>query len=247
MALHAYFHDGPFAQQMRLPLENAIPIGEIEASQAPAWCALNGLLIPYGGWLSVGLQPGETALVSGATGNLGSAAVTVALAMGASCVIAPGRNRAMLDTLKARFGGRVRTLELSGDTDADTRRMQAVAPAPIDCMMDILPPAVSTRTVEAAIKSVRREGRISLMGGVGMLGGDDLRLPYPWIMRNNMTIRGQWMYPADATYRMVGLVKAGLVSLDHYRISTFKLDDINQAVANAAEDSPFEMTVVEPQ
>ena len=41
------------------------------------------------------LQPGESVLVSGATGNFGSAAVAVALAMGAPWVLAPGRNDAM--------------------------------------------------------------------------------------------------------------------------------------------------------
>ncbi|MER8162897.1 hypothetical protein ABTY51_49300, partial [Streptomyces sp. NPDC094472] len=49
---------------------------------------------PYGGLLAGGLAAGETLLVSGATGNLGSSAVAVALAMGAGRVVAPGRNQA---------------------------------------------------------------------------------------------------------------------------------------------------------
>ena len=47
------------------------------------------------------LQPGETVLVSGATGNFGSAAVSVALAMGAACVVAPGRNDRIWPTSSA--------------------------------------------------------------------------------------------------------------------------------------------------
>ena len=35
-------------------------------------------LVPYGGWVAAKLQPGESVLVSGATGNFGSAAVVVA-------------------------------------------------------------------------------------------------------------------------------------------------------------------------
>ena len=46
-------------------------------------------------------EPGETVLVSGATGNFGSAAVAVALAMGAACVVAPGRNETVLQELNA--------------------------------------------------------------------------------------------------------------------------------------------------
>ena len=56
---------------MRLPTENAIPIGAIDARDAARWCALGTLLVPYGGFLAAGLHAGETALVSGATGSFG--------------------------------------------------------------------------------------------------------------------------------------------------------------------------------
>jgi alcohol dehydrogenase len=85
------------------------------------------------------------------------------------------------------------------------------------------------------------------MGGVGMLGGAGLDLPYPWMMRNCITVHGQWMYPPHATLLMVGLIRAGLVSLDQFEVTTFALDDANAAIANAARDSgPFRMTVIEP-
>jgi alcohol dehydrogenase len=62
--------------------------------------------VPYGGLLAGDLQPGETVLVSGATGNFGSAGVAVALAMGARCVVAPGRNESVPAELEDRFGPR---------------------------------------------------------------------------------------------------------------------------------------------
>ena len=73
-------------------------------------------------------------------------------------------------------------------------------------------------------------------------------LPYPWIMRNCITIHGQWMYPPHAATLMVGLVRAGLIDLDHFEIAAFDLDHINDAVAHAAANSgPFRMTVVQPR
>ncbi|AJT69899.1 hypothetical protein T261_8305 [Streptomyces lydicus] len=42
---------------------------------------------------------------------------------------------------------------------------------------------------------IREYGRVVRMGGVGMLGGPDLALPYPWIMRSSITVRNQWTYP----------------------------------------------------
>ena len=65
LLLQRRFRDGPFAERMRVPTENAIPIGDIRAEDAPAWCALT------------------TLLVSGATGNaawLGSPGPEVTMA-----------------------------------------------------------------------------------------------------------------------------------------------------------------------
>ena len=95
--------------------------------------------------------------------------------------------------------------------------------------------------------TVRPYGRVVLMGGVGMLGGDDLALPYPWIMRNGITIHGQWMYPREAVARLSGLVRSGLLDLRHYDIASFGLDAVNEAVAHAAAHAgPFKMTVLRP-
>ena len=96
--------------------------------------------------------------------------------------------------------------------------------------------------------TVQPYGRVVLMGGVGMLGGAGLDLPYPWIMRDCITIHGQWMYPPHAATLMVGLVRAGLIDLDHFEIAAFNLDHINDAVAHAAAYSgPFRVTVVQPR
>ncbi len=97
LRLQDYFHDGPFAEQIRVPTENAIRLGAIGSNDASQWCALVTLLVPYGGLLAAELQAVETLLINGATGNYGSSAVAVALAMGAGCVIAPGRNETMLE------------------------------------------------------------------------------------------------------------------------------------------------------
>jgi hypothetical protein len=85
---------------------------------------------------------------------------------------------------------------------------------------------------------------VALMGGVGLLAGAGLELPYPWIMRNCITIYGVWMYPPDATIR---LIRAGLLRLSHFEATSFDLDHANDAVAHAAANSgPFKMTVIRP-
>ncbi|SES29770.1 zinc-binding dehydrogenase [Lentzea albida] len=243
--LARHLHDGPFAELLRVPTENAY---HLPSTADPArWSALAVHTIPYGGLLAGGLAAGETVLISGATGNLGSSAVAVALAMGAGHVVAPGRNRAALDLLANRFGARVSPVELTGDEDTDRTAMTKAAGGPVDLVLDLLPPSAPSAAARAAAMVVREQGRVVLMGGVGMLGGADLALPYPWIMRNSVTVRGQWMFPRTANTGMIRLVATGALDLSPERVTRFGLDQVNEAVAHAAKHGgPFDRTVLVP-
>jgi alcohol dehydrogenase len=248
LALSRYFHDGPFAERMLVPTENAVALGDVDLVDVPRWAALGVLLVPYGGLLAANLQAGETVLVSGATGNFGSAGVSIALAMGAASVVCPGRNEAVLADLVARFGDRVRPVVLTGDGDVDRSAMQAAAVDPVDVVLDLLPPRAGTAAVRAAAMTVRPAGRVVLMGGVGMLGGDDLALPYPWLMRNSVTVRGQWMYPRTANIQLIKMIRSGVLDLAHETVSVFPLVGANDAVRfAAAHGDPFHRTVLCPR
>jgi len=146
----------------------------------------------------------------------------------------------------ARFGTRVRTVQMHGNEADDRARILQVAPGPIDCVLDILPPAANAMQVRTAIMAVRPYGRVVLMGGVGMLGGAGLDLPYPWMMRNCITLRGQWMYPPHAAQLMTGLIRSGLVKLDHFEITAFDLDHANAAVAHAATNGSIAVKRLAP-
>ena len=247
LQLSRHYHHGSFAEQMAVPMENAVPLGQIDADEVPRWAAIGVLMVPYGGLLAAGLRAGETLLVSGATGNFGSAAVAVGLAMGAATVVCPGRNTAALADLKRRFGDRVRTVTLTGDSTTDSHAMQSAAPRPIDVVLDLLPPSAGAAAARTAAMTVRALGRVVLMGGVGTLGGDDLALPYAWLMLNSVTVRGQFMYPRSAIPRLIELVRCGLLDLTHERITIFDLDAANEAIAHAeAHPGPFDRAIITP-
>jgi alcohol dehydrogenase len=247
LPLHRFYHHGSFAEQMLLPTENVTPIGQIDAADAGRWCALSSLLVPFGGLLAIDLRAGETLVVNGATGGFGSAGVAVALAMGAARVVATGRNGRALDDLVRRFGARVQPAQMTGVEADDRRRIIELAGGPIDCVLDLLPREANASQVLAAVLAVRPGGRVVLMGGVGRQGGTDLALPYPWLMRNDITIRGKWMYAREAVTRMVRLVRAGIIDLGKFDVTEFALDDANEAVAHAAANAgPLRLTVLRP-
>lgn len=241
--LQRYYHDGAFAEQVRVPTECAVPIGAIDGKEASRWLALGKMLVPYGGLLAGRLLAGETLLVNGATGAFGSRGVLVGMAMGAGRIVATGRNAAVLADLERRYGARVRTVKMTGNEEEDRRQMQEAAGGPIDVVLDLLPPEASASWVRAAALAVRPYGRVVLMGGIR----EDISLPYAWMMRYGIEVRGQWMYPRDAIRRLVQMVRSGQISLDEYAVTEFPLEQVNEAVAHAAANAgPFDMTVVTP-
>ncbi len=136
LALQQYHRNGSFAEKIRIPTENALPLGEMALDDARAWCVVNTLLIAYGGLQAGRFERGNLA-GERRNCNFGSSAVAIALAMGAGKVIATGRNTAILQDLVARFGPRVIPVRLTGDEQTDLAACQA-AGGFIDMVLDFL-------------------------------------------------------------------------------------------------------------
>ena len=67
-------------------------------------------------------------------------------------------------------------------------------------------------------------------------------------MRNSVTVRGQWMYPRTANHRLIQMIRSGALDLGHEVVTTFRLRQVNEAVAYAAaHGGPFDRTVLLPR
>ena len=73
-----------------------------------------------------------------------------------------------------------------------------------------------------------------------------LPLSYSDVMRNGWEIIGQFMYPAGAYLRLIGLVRAGLLNISAIRPCCFPLSELPQAMEAAAKASNLECVVVKP-
>ncbi|MEJ8476187.1 hypothetical protein [Roseibium algae] len=55
------------------------------------------------------------------------------------------------------------------------------------------------------------------------------------------------MYPRHAVPNMIRLAEGGLLPLDEFAFDTFRLEDVNAAVACARQNAgPFRMTAIHP-
>jgi threonine dehydrogenase-like Zn-dependent dehydrogenase len=215
--MHGEWRDATFAEYAKVPLENCFlldesrlcgPIGQgglgYEIDQL-GWI-LQGL-VPFGGLRAIGLQAGETVVIAPATGGFGSAAVVVALAMGAR-VIAMARNRTELEKIKALDPGRVEVVAMTGNVEGEVSALKKFGR--INAFFDISPATAQNSThFKSAVLSLCQGGRVSLMGGFL----EDLPIPHRYIMRYDITLKGKWMYSRDDVVALLGLMNTGVLNV----------------------------------
>lgn len=94
----------------------------------------------------------------------------------------------------------------------------------------------------ASLNSLRRGGRLVLMGSMTV----PLQLSYSDVMRNDWEIIGQFMYPAGAYRRLIGMLRTGLLDINAIRPVTFPLAALPEAAEAAVKASNLECVVVQP-
>jgi NADPH:quinone reductase-like Zn-dependent oxidoreductase len=136
-------------------------------------------------WLALtwraGLAPGETVLVLGATGALGTVAVQAAKLLGAGRVVAAALAEPRLDALRERGADAIVELDRDGVDLADAIR--TAAGGGVDVTVDALwgEPAL------AAMRAAKRHARHIQ---VGHLAGAEIAVPAPVVRSALLDIRG---------------------------------------------------------
>ena len=261
--MHDVFRNSAYAEYALVPLENCFPIPEsmIQPTSSGGLGysvadlnAINGMLVPYGGLIDIGIKTGDTVIVAPATGSFGGMAVHVALAMGAGKIIAMGRNEVRLKEMVREGEGRVVTVKMTGDCEQEIKAIKEAVggrngekEGEADVFFDISPPAASESThLKACIMSLKHGGRVSLMGGPMA----DVKLPYFKIMHWNMTIKGKWMYERADVGDLIKMVETGKLRLGEKKavrcIAEYGLDEWEKALERAETDAAEGLVVFKP-
>ncbi|KAI1105117.1 putative quinone oxidoreductase [Jackrogersella minutella] len=230
-----------------VPLENCFVLDEQRlcgglGHEVADLLYLGYLLVPYGGLRDIRLEPGETVVVSPATGGYGGAGVMTAVSMGAR-VIAMGRNEKELARLKALVlrgspDANIETVKMTGDEMADAAALKAFGT--IDAVLDFTPPHASKSPhVKSAIWALRRGGRVSLMGW-------NEAIMVPPVVGKDITLKGRLMYEREDIVQFIKMFERGLFPKGDGFVDTkvFRLEDWKEALDEAAEHTGIGKSVV---
>jgi putative PIG3 family NAD(P)H quinone oxidoreductase len=163
---------------------NAIPTGQLmPVPESFSWT--QAAAIPEAGltaWTNLvaegGLQAGESVLISGATGGIGSFAVQLAHELGAR-VLATGRDRARLEQLR-ELG--VDEVFVEG-SDLAKQVREATGGRGVDLVFEL----VGGSAINTHLSALRNQGRLIL---VGLLGGPNVEVSLGQVLGRRLRIIG---------------------------------------------------------
>ena len=164
-----------------IELPDDVDVAKIAAAMNPAmssWVALRR---------RVPLEPGQSVLVLGATGNAGAMAMQVAKRLGAGRVVGAGRDRTRLDALTAL--GADDLVQLTDDADA-TMRALALAAAEVDVVVDYLWGAPAQQAIPALLTARSDRSRALNWIQIGSMAGPTIELPSVALRSANLRLQG---------------------------------------------------------
>jgi len=189
---HVYFAargeaSGTMAEKALVDVRRAIELPE-HVDVAKVAAAINPAM---SAWVAlrrrVAIEPGQSVLVLGATGNAGAMAVQVAKLLGAGRVVGAGRDRARLAALASV--GADELVQLSDDDGASGRALAAAA-AEVDVVIDYLWGEPAQRAIAALLTARADRSRAIDWIQIGAVAGPTIELPSVALRSANLRLQG---------------------------------------------------------
>lgn len=205
--------DGGFAQYSKVHGENAIAIhsdlsGAELATFPCAYTTAENLVS------RTGLKPGETVVIAGASGGVGSAAIQLCRLRGARVIAIAASSKAQS------------LIDLGADSviDRDTvdlvTAIQDAANGPVDVALDV----VGGKMFPVLIESLRQSGRYASSGAIA---GPVIEFDLRQLIYKDLQLSGATIVPPGTMLRVVRLIEQGL--LKPLLAQSFALRDLVQA------------------
>ncbi|MDF3310567.1 alcohol dehydrogenase catalytic domain-containing protein [Rhodococcus sp. T2V] len=184
----------------------------------------------------------QTVLINGISGTLGLGVALFALAMGATRILGTGRNRELLDRVRALAPGRIEVHSmLDGPVD---EWVHTITERGVDAYVDALGPGAPPESMQQAIKALRRGG---IAVNVGATAGM-VPLDVHHMMDNQLKLEGSLWFTAAEGQEMISIIDSGLVDLSIFENVVSPLEKVNDAISGiSVRNGGFSNFVVVPE
>jgi alcohol dehydrogenase len=169
--------------------------------------------------------PGTTVLVNGISGTLGIGGALFGLALGASKILGTGRNRELLERVKALAPGRIEVFAL-GEGSLPAWVKERTEGEGADVGIDALGPGAPGSSMVEGIRSLRRGGKYVNVGAVA----GQVPIDVHTMMDDQIDLIGSAWFTAGEGQVMADMAGAGTLDLSVFEHHRFPLARVNEAI-----------------
>lgn len=189
-----------------------------------------------------GVGPSSTVFINGASGTLGLGGVISALAMGAARILGTGRDRRLLQQVKALAPDHIETFCLDDGSAAQWARDRTGGEG-VDVAVDCLGPGASHASFLEGLYAVRRRGTLVDVGAVA----GDVPVNVHYMMDRGIRLLGSLWFTTHEAREMAGYAHTGRLNLSIFEHIVYQLEDVNEAISGiGARNGGFSNYVVRP-
>ena len=179
----------------------------------------------FSGLQFAGVGPGTWIAINGVTGTLGVGAMLCALAMGATRILGFGRNREILQQIKALSPSRIETLAL-GDAVIEEWVKDRTDGLGVDVLLDCSSRFAGSETSREALGALKRGGIAVVVGALS----EPLPIDAVRFMTSRLQLRGSPWFTTGEAQRMAELAATGALDLGRLTTRSYPLEGVNDAL-----------------
>lgn len=189
-----------------------------------------------------GITPGQTLLINGVSGTLGVGAVALALASGVTRILGTARNQKLLERVHALAPSRIEVFSTdSGSVEEWSKGL--TDGEGVDVAIDALGAGAPPAATLDALRSVRKGGRMVIIGGVAGAVPVDVK----WLMDNSIQLIGNMWFSTAEGQEIADMAGAGAVDLSIFKPKVFPLSQVNELITHIGDrEGGFTNFVVVP-
>jgi alcohol dehydrogenase len=239
-SLYDMYPQGGFCEFMLAPQYALVKLPDNVSFEEAA--RLGYLGTAYSALKKAGDLAGKSVVINGISGTLGLGAALFAMALGATRIFGTGRNKALLERVRALSPERIEVFS-TDDGKIEPWVRSRTGGQGADVVVDTLGAVASLEVLDDAMHAVRRGGTIVNIGGtVGKLPVD-----VKWWMDEQIRLIGSVWFSTAEGYEMVELLRVKAVDLSVLEHEVARLDDVNTAISGlGSRNGGFSNYVVAP-
>jgi alcohol dehydrogenase len=219
---------GGFSEFVTAAADSLVPLADSVSLERAARFGYMGTA--YAALERAGMRAGQWVMVNGGTGTLGVGAVLIALGMGASRVLATGRNTQLLDRLAALDPARVHVHVLGSEPVGDWVRRHTGDMGP-DIFVDCLGRGAGATSTREGLAALKRGGRAVNIGALA----EGLELDPTWFMLNQISYVGSNWFTTAQAVAMAGMAAAKQIDLSPLQDVVYPLSRVNEALEHVSQ------------